>query len=108
MARVIVPLVAVAFSFFLLVSPQASAQDGAAKGKALFEGKYGCLTCHLIAGKGGKIGPDLSKVGSARDGDYIMKVIKNPQSVNPKSMMPNQKISDEDAKLLTEFLLTLK
>jgi putative heme-binding domain-containing protein len=38
----------------------------AAKGKALFEGKGGCLNCHRVNGKGSRTGPDLSDIGKVR------------------------------------------
>lgn len=38
----------------------------AAKGKALFEGKGGCLNCHRVNGKGSRVGPDLSDIGNLR------------------------------------------
>ncbi|MEO8735653.1 MAG: c-type cytochrome [Edaphobacter sp.] len=33
-------------------------------GMAVFEGKGGCLRCHMIGGHGGTIGPDLSSIGA--------------------------------------------
>jgi putative heme-binding domain-containing protein len=33
-------------------------------GNAVFHGKGGCLKCHMLNGKGGTIGPDLSNVGA--------------------------------------------
>src|SRR3984885_7651063 len=35
-----------------------------AKGAAIFTGKGGCLKCHMLNGKGGTIGPDLSNIGA--------------------------------------------
>jgi cytochrome c oxidase cbb3-type subunit 3 len=35
-----------------------------ARGRQLFFGKGGCSSCHMLDGKGGSIGPDLSNVGA--------------------------------------------
>jgi putative heme-binding domain-containing protein len=37
-----------------------------ARGKAVFTGKGGCVTCHRAEGTGGTTGPDLSAAGAAR------------------------------------------
>jgi putative heme-binding domain-containing protein len=34
------------------------------KGAAIFAGKGGCLKCHMLNGKGGTVGPDLSNIGA--------------------------------------------
>src|SRR5205814_3452840 len=43
-------------------------EKGDAKaGREVFLGKKaGCTACHTVAGQGGKVGPDLSKIGSIR------------------------------------------
>lgn len=50
----------------------------AAHGKELFYGTTGCASCHMIEGKGGRLGPDLTSTGSARSTDYIIDSIRNP------------------------------
>ncbi|HXN54198.1 MAG TPA: c-type cytochrome [Candidatus Acidoferrum sp.] len=50
----------------------------AARGKELFTGSAACATCHMIEGKGGRLGPDLTVTGSARSLEYIVDSIRNP------------------------------
>ena len=50
----------------------------AAHGKELFHGNASCYTCHMIAGKGGRLGPDLTTTGSARSTMYLVESIRNP------------------------------
>ncbi|HJX94402.1 MAG TPA: c-type cytochrome, partial [Candidatus Acidoferrum sp.] len=50
----------------------------AARGKQLFFGAAACSTCHMIEGKGGRIGPDLTTTGSARATDYLVESVRNP------------------------------
>src|SRR5712692_5740152 len=44
------------------VEKKASAAEtgNAARGKSLFYGSAACGTCHMVSGKGGRLGPDLS------------------------------------------------
>jgi putative heme-binding domain-containing protein len=41
----------------------AAASGDAARGKAVFEGKGVCATCHRVRGEGSRSGPDLSEAG---------------------------------------------
>jgi len=38
----------------------------AARGRAIFDGKGACATCHRVNGNGSRLGPDLSRVGQMR------------------------------------------
>jgi putative heme-binding domain-containing protein len=39
-----------------------------ARGKAIYEGKGDCASCHRINGAGSRLGPDLSEIGVPRGG----------------------------------------
>jgi putative heme-binding domain-containing protein len=38
----------------------------AARGRALFEGRAECASCHRVAGRGPRLAPDLSDIGAIR------------------------------------------
>jgi putative heme-binding domain-containing protein len=67
-------------SYIRSVQAKAPAQavGNAAHGKELFYGSAACSTCHIIQGKGGRLGPDLSTTGSARSTDYLVESVRNP------------------------------
>jgi cytochrome c oxidase cbb3-type subunit III len=44
----------------------ASGLGVAARGRAVFEGKGACATCHRVNGSGARVGPDLSNIGQLR------------------------------------------
>ena len=50
------------------------------RGKTIFEGKGGCMSCHRIRGQGSRGGPDLSDVGAYRRAPEIEKSILDPDA----------------------------
>jgi quinol-cytochrome oxidoreductase complex cytochrome b subunit len=68
-----------------------------------------CSYCHQISGEGGhRVGPDLSNVSAKhRTPDYLMRYIKNPQSINSTSVMPKYDLPEADLRALADFMLSL-
>jgi cytochrome c oxidase cbb3-type subunit III len=50
----------------------------AVHGKELFYGDANCSMCHMVQGKGGRLGPDLTAVGGSRTRDSIIDSVRNP------------------------------
>ncbi len=50
----------------------------ASRGEKLFCGDASCSSCHMIAGKGGRLGPDLSSVATTRTISYLEESVRNP------------------------------
>ena len=68
-----------------------------------------CNTCHMLNGSGGKIGPDLTHVGSRRSQDWIMEQLNNPRSHNPNSVMPGfAQLPEPEKQQLAGYLASLK
>lgn len=56
----------------------AAETGNAAHGKELFYGTAGCGTCHMVNGKGGRLGPDLSSTGASRSVEYLEDSVRRP------------------------------
>lgn len=50
------------------------------RGRAVFEGASGCLQCHRVAGRGSRVGPNLSEIGSIRRAPDLEKSILDPNA----------------------------
>jgi putative heme-binding domain-containing protein len=50
----------------------------AAAGKAVFEGKGECQRCHRVNGKGPRVAPDLSDIGTLRSPDALRRTLIEP------------------------------
>ena len=82
-------------------------------------GKYGCAACHTIPGIHGAnatVGPPLDRIAVrsylagrlTNSPDNMIKWIQHPQEVDPKNVMPNLGVTDQDAKDIAAFLYTLR
>jgi len=80
------------------------------QGRQLFYSKYSCQSCHIVDTKKDKgyIGPTLSQVGGRLTAAWMYHWLKDPQSLRPGTIEPNQHIGDQDAAALTAFLMAQK
>jgi len=60
------------------VSSSIKPAGNAAHGKELFYGDGNCSTCHMVEGKGGRLGPDLTAVGTARTVESLVESVRSP------------------------------
>ena len=50
------------------------------RGRATFEGKGQCTTCHQVDGAGSHLGPDLSEIGRSRAAGILLQSLNDPTS----------------------------
>ena len=94
-----------------VVAALQNSPDLADQGEARFRQMF-CTTCHPLAvtraGEtkliGGDIGPELTKVGSKVNPDWLAAWLRNPQALLPKSKMPRYEWSDQDLYVVTRFI----
>ncbi len=60
------------------VKAPAHPAGNAAHGKELFYGDANCSLCHMIEGKGGRLGPDLTGVGGSRTRAAVIDSVRDP------------------------------
>jgi mono/diheme cytochrome c family protein len=85
--------------------------DLIAQGETRFRQMF-CTTCHALAvtraGEtkliGGDIGPELTKLGSKVNPDWLAAWLRNPQSYLPSAEMPRYQWSDEDLYVVTRYI----
>jgi putative heme-binding domain-containing protein len=60
------------------------------RGETLFFGTARCSSCHIVNGRGGRLGPELSTVGSARSRGYLVESIRDAG----RQLTPNRSFGD--------------
>ncbi len=100
-----------------------AAMGDAGRGKKTFS-EVGCLACHASAdfprpnvaeGQPGYMdprlplfGPELNQMGSKVGADWLYSWLMNPKHYSPDANMPSMKLSSQEAKDLTAYLLEKK
>ena len=74
------------------------------EGRALF-GELRCVTCHAVKGRGGTMGPELTHVGDKVRRAWLFSYLKDPHRVQPDTPMLQYRLTDEQLRDLTAFLL---
>ena len=81
--------------------------------------QYACVTCHEIPGIVGAnapVGPPLKKIGTRgfiagmlpNTSENMVRWLRHPQAVNPRSAMPDLGVTDADARDIAAYLSTLR
>jgi putative heme-binding domain-containing protein len=57
------------------------------KGREYFEAKGGCAACHIVRGRGGILGPDLTDIGARRSPAYLREALIDPGASVPEGFL---------------------
>jgi len=73
----------------------------------MLEQRMACLGCHVIDGRGGRIGPSLDGLRDRAEEPYVRRIIEDPAATVPGTLMPRQAVPERDLRRLTGYLLAL-
>jgi mono/diheme cytochrome c family protein len=92
---------------FVAVTLLTVAAQAANSGEQIFRQK--CAMCHVVNGKGGQIGSDLTRVSGRMAEKDIREKLEKPKKSNPNSSMPSFKtLPKADMDALMGYLKSLK
>lgn len=80
-----------------------AAGDAVARGEALLR-ERGCLGCHVVAGRGGTMGPSLDGVTTRRSRAFIFQQLRDPRRNNPNSLMPALGLPEDEVQAIWSYL----
>jgi len=75
-----------------------------ANGKALF-GQLRCVSCHAVNGRGGTMGPELSRIGDKVRRDWLFSYLRDPHREQPDTAMLQYRLTDTQVRDVAAFLL---
>lgn len=64
----------------------------------------GCLSCHKLGSRDGKLAPELTWVGRLREQSYFVKHLVDPREHTPGSNMPNFYMSNSEREAIALYL----
>jgi cytochrome c2 len=75
-----------------------------AKGRGLF-GELRCVSCHAVNGRGGTMGPELTRIGDKVRRAWLFSYLKDPHRVQTDTPMLQYRLRVDELRDLTAFLL---
>ena len=72
-------------------------------GEEIFFGKAFCVKCHMMNGRGGRLGPDLTRIGAMRSLEDLIESIRDPNaSLHRRTILGQPWIGYEPVKVVME------
>jgi sulfur oxidation c-type cytochrome SoxX len=87
----------------IALDPVDFSKADAEKGGDIFR-RSRCVTCHVVSGRGGTLGPELTHVGAKASREWLYSWIRDPHRFQPKTLMPRFRFKDEEARDLAAYL----
>ncbi len=88
-----------------LVNPVVKQDPLVLAGQRLYR-ELKCAYCHRIHGQGGTVGPELDKAAGTKTERWLWDHFRDPQAVNPGSVMPKFGLLDDETRALVAYVIS--
>jgi cytochrome c oxidase cbb3-type subunit III len=69
------------------------------RGQELYRSKGHCGQCHIIAGQGGSLGPELTEIASRRSAAHLRAAVLDPESTLPEGFLEVRLVTKEGRRI---------
>ncbi|HEX7960982.1 MAG TPA: c-type cytochrome, partial [Terriglobales bacterium] len=92
--------------------PAPASADASTQAATLY-GSLFCSSCHAVQNEagnlvGGNFGPELTRIGSKANPEWLRHWLQGPANYEPGTRMPRYRLDDQQINLLSSFLLAKK
>ena len=82
------------------VSAGEAASGNVVRGRQLARVKANCLQCHVIAGEGGVMGPELTTIGLRRSASFLRRTLVDPRTSIPEGYAMVEVVTTGDQRVM--------
>lgn len=94
------------------IKPANISSAEAAQAATLYGASF-CSSCHAVQNEagnlvGGRLGPELTRIGNKVNPDWLHRWLNNPGDYDPGTRMPHYRLDEKQIALLSSFLMNKK
>src|SRR5262249_32799376 len=78
---------------------RASPLPGSAQRGAAIYDSSGCASCHIVAGRGTGLGPELTRLGALRGAPYLREALVKPAATHPPGYLVVRAVTADGAEI---------
>ena len=69
------------------------------RGREIYRTKANCAQCHIVAGEGGSLGPELTEIGARRSAAHLRAAVLDPESTLPEGFLEVRMVTKDGRRI---------
>jgi cytochrome c oxidase cbb3-type subunit III len=93
-------------------APLETVPGDARRGEEVYRSKGNCAQCHIVKGRGGSLGPELTEIGERRSAAHLRSAVLNPETAIPEGFLQVRVVTKDGSRFtgvrLNEDIFTIQ